>query len=91
VPSIILPFAADQPFWGRQVAKLGAGTAPIPARQLNAERLSAAIQQLIQNAEYAERAAEISQQLRVENGTFKAIEIIEEHVQRFRGHQEKHE
>ncbi len=32
VPSIIVPGANDQPFWGRRVEALGAGPAPIPRR-----------------------------------------------------------
>ncbi|MFN8418241.1 MAG: hypothetical protein U0528_03190 [Anaerolineae bacterium] len=30
VPSIIVPFFGDQPFWGQRTAALGVGTAPIP-------------------------------------------------------------
>ncbi|HEY1012134.1 MAG TPA: glycosyltransferase, partial [Herpetosiphonaceae bacterium] len=41
-PSVIVPFMGDQPFWGRRVADLGAGPAPIPRKQLTAERLAAA-------------------------------------------------
>jgi hypothetical protein len=33
----------DQPFWASRVAALGAACAPIPARQLTASRLSAAL------------------------------------------------
>ncbi len=43
VPSVIVPFFADQPFWGRRVAALGAGPAPVPIKKLTGERLAAAI------------------------------------------------
>jgi hypothetical protein len=39
VPTIIIPFFGDQGFWGQRVADLGVGTAPIPRKQLTAERL----------------------------------------------------
>ncbi|MBC8171460.1 MAG: glycosyltransferase family 1 protein, partial [Anaerolineae bacterium] len=43
VPSIIVPFFGDQPFWGQRVAALGVGTAPIPRKNLTAEKLAQAI------------------------------------------------
>ncbi len=39
VPSIIIPFFADQPFWGERVAALGVGPKPIPRKKLTAEKL----------------------------------------------------
>ena len=43
LPTVVCPFFGDQPFWGRQVAALGAGPPPIPLRRLTAERLAEAI------------------------------------------------
>ena len=43
VPSIITPFFADQPYWGRRVAELGVGPQPIPRKKLTAPRLAEAI------------------------------------------------
>ena len=37
-PTIICPFVADQPFWGRRVAELGAGPPPIPQGKLDGHR-----------------------------------------------------
>jgi sterol 3beta-glucosyltransferase len=36
-PTAICPFFGDQPFWGRRVAMLGVGPAPIPFRYLTPE------------------------------------------------------
>ena len=83
VPSIIIPFASDQPFWGRRVVRIGAGPDPIPVRQLSVERLSAAIQLVTQTAEFKQRSVEIGWQLGAENGIANAIAIIEAQVQRF--------
>lgn len=44
VPSILIPHAADQPFWGHRIHQLGVGPAPIPIARVNAPRLLAAIQ-----------------------------------------------
>ncbi len=43
VPTVVVPFFGDQPFWGSLVASAGAGPEPIPFPRLTAERLSAAI------------------------------------------------
>lgn len=42
-PTITVPFFGDQPFWARQVYKLGVGPAPIPSAQLAVKPLAAAI------------------------------------------------
>ena len=44
VPSVVVPFFGDQPFWAHRVADLGVGPAPIPRKKLTAERLAQAIQ-----------------------------------------------
>lgn len=44
-PSVICPFFADQPFFGRQVARLGVGSEPIPQKRLTADRLARAFDQ----------------------------------------------
>lgn len=46
-PSLVVPFAVDQPFWGARVAALGAGPAPIPRQQLTAAALAAALRQMV--------------------------------------------
>lgn len=43
VPTVIVPFFGDQPFWGNMIARAGAGPEPIPYKQLTADNLAAAI------------------------------------------------
>src|SRR6266508_4577026 len=43
IPNIVIPFAADQPFWGKRVYALGAGPKPIPLKELSVEDLTCAI------------------------------------------------
>ncbi len=59
VPSIIVPFFADQPFWGQRVADLGVGPAPIPFKRLTADRLAQAIQIAVTDQSMRQRAAEL--------------------------------
>jgi len=40
VPSIVIPFFGDQPFWGQRVQDLGVGPAPIPRQKLTVDRLA---------------------------------------------------
>ena len=53
VPSVIVPFFGDQPFWGQRVAHLGVGPAPIPRKRLTVERLAQAIHQAVTDRGYA--------------------------------------
>jgi sterol 3beta-glucosyltransferase len=45
VPSIVIPHAADQPFWGSRVAAISTGPDSIPAQKVTAENLANALTQ----------------------------------------------
>lgn len=76
VPSIIVPFMADQPFWGRRVAALGVGPEPLPRKQVTAEQLASAITRAISDRDMRRRAAELGRQIAAENGMGTAVETI---------------
>jgi UDP:flavonoid glycosyltransferase YjiC (YdhE family) len=76
VPSIVVPFFGDQPFWGQRVAALGVGPRPIPRRQLSPERLAAAIQTAVTDSSMRRRAAALGSTLQAEDGLGRAVEII---------------
>jgi UDP:flavonoid glycosyltransferase YjiC (YdhE family) len=78
IPSVIIPFFGDQPFWGRRVAELGVGAKPIPRKRLTAERLANAIQEVITNVNMRQRAAKLGNQIQAENGIESAVEILNE-------------
>lgn len=75
-PSIICPFIADQPFWGKLIYQRGIGPEPIPQGRLNADKLAAAITTAVSDAEMKQRAAEMGKQIRAEDGVARALEII---------------
>jgi sterol 3beta-glucosyltransferase len=47
VSMVIVPFFADQPYWGRRAHALGVGPPPIPSQDLTAERLAGAMREAI--------------------------------------------
>ncbi|MBK5109436.1 MAG: glycosyltransferase family 1 protein [Anaerolineales bacterium] len=78
IPSIIVPFFGDQPFWGKRVAELGVGPVPIPRKQLTADRLAAAIQEAVSNEHMRLQAADLGRQIRAEDGISIAVELIQQ-------------
>ena len=78
VPSVIIPFFGDQPFWGQRIADLGVGSKPIPRKQLTAERLANAIREVVTNEDIRQRAAKLGKQIQTENGIESAVEIFNE-------------
>jgi UDP:flavonoid glycosyltransferase YjiC (YdhE family) len=76
VPSAIIPFFGDQPFWGQRIADLGVGSKPIPRKKLTVERLANAIHEVVTNEEMRQHAANLGKQIQTENGIESAVEII---------------
>ena len=82
LPTLIVPFTTDQPFWGRQVHRRGAGPAPIKPRRLTPPRLAEAIEELFTNERMRTSAAAIGEGIRGESGVGNAITVIERAVAR---------
>lgn len=78
VPSIVVPFLIDQPFWGKRVYDLGVGPAPIPRRKLTADRLAQAIQEAVTNTDMCQRAVELGSKIQAEDGIANAVEVIQQ-------------
>lgn len=76
IPNLVVPHAADQPFWGWRVHTLGVGPAPIPVKKLTISRLSAVLSQSDDPAILA-AAQDLGQKIRAENGLQTAIRLIE--------------
>ncbi len=56
VPSVIVPFILDQPFWGARIKALGLGPDPIPQKNLTADRLANAIKLAVTNSDMKTRS-----------------------------------
>ena len=76
-PSVVCPFIADQPFWGRRLWALGAGGAPIPRKRLTAERLADAIREVTNDPSYRTNAELLGERIRREDGVGVAVALIE--------------
>ena len=76
-PTLICPFFGDQPFWARRVEELGVGPAPRPIRQLSTEWLSAAIEQVTNDAGMRRRAEALGGKIRNEDGVANAIAFLD--------------
>ncbi|SCY92973.1 glycosyltransferase [Microvirga guangxiensis] len=79
-PTVICPFFGDQPFWGRRVADLGVGPAPIAFRHLTVARLVEAITSVVDDDAMQLRAERLGAELRTENGVGSAVAFILEHL-----------
>lgn len=73
VPAIVVPFAADQPFWGARVAALGCGPVPIPRKRLTQENLADALSGATRNAVMSARCAHLGSLIRAERGVETAV------------------
>ena len=58
VPTIIVPFLGDQPFWGNRLASLGVATKPIPQQDLTEDKLAGEIATLVGDPAFAQRACQ---------------------------------
>jgi UDP:flavonoid glycosyltransferase YjiC (YdhE family) len=77
VPSVIIPFFGDQPFWGNRAVQLGVGPDPIPRKHLSADRLAAALQEATSSASYRKHATELGKRISDEDGVSNAVELIQ--------------
>ena len=57
---------------------MGVGSKPIPRKQLTAERLANAIQEVVTNEDIRQRAAKLGKQIQTENGIETAVKIFNE-------------
>jgi UDP:flavonoid glycosyltransferase YjiC (YdhE family) len=78
IPSVVIPFFADQPFWGQRVADLGVGPEPIPRKKLTVERLAQAIQRAVTDQTMRQRAANLGAKIQAEDGIARAVAVVQQ-------------
>ena len=77
VPMVAIPVTNDQPGVAARLGRLGAGEV-VPLAGLRADRLRAAVQQVLAEPRYRERAAAIQQEIRAFDGVRRAADIAEQ-------------
>jgi UDP:flavonoid glycosyltransferase YjiC (YdhE family) len=80
VPSITVPFFADQFFWGRRVFELGAGPPPLPQKRLSVQNLEIAIRRIMRNPGMGECSRCIAERIRREDGVSTASDMIDRYL-----------
>jgi sterol 3beta-glucosyltransferase len=72
------PFKGDQPFWGKRVQDLGAGTPPIPHRRLTPDALANAIRRAMDDQTMREQATSIGEKIRAEDDVGNAVRLMQQ-------------
>ncbi|CAL9210595.1 unnamed protein product [Musa hybrid cultivar] len=78
-PTTIVPFFGDQFFWGERIHAIGVGPAPIPISELNVERLSSAIEFML-DPEVKMCTMELAKQIENEDGVATAVDAFHKHL-----------
>lgn len=89
VPSVVVPFFGDQPFWGDRVMKLGTSPSPIPKAELTVDRLATAITTAVTDSRMQQQAQMIGAAIRAENGVQRAVEVVDRHMHQYRSSSQK--
>lgn len=76
IPTITMPLAIDQFFWGERIQKLGVGLS-IPQRKLNAENLAQGIIEALNNSSMQSKARSIHEKLNKEDGVQAATKELQ--------------
>jgi sterol 3beta-glucosyltransferase len=77
VPSIVVWHLGDQPAWGQILERHGVAPRPIAHTKLSAENLWGALERVMSEPTFRERAGELAQRLRHEDGVSTAVRAIE--------------
>lgn len=83
-PTFIVPQFFDQPYWGRLVYELGVGPKPVKLRKLTSQILANALEDLSSTPAYVEAAQGLRDKLLLEDGTNRAVDVIEETIADYR-------
>ncbi|MEU6553383.1 glycosyltransferase [Streptomyces sp. NPDC046915] len=78
VPAVTVPVTADQPFWARRLAAVGAAADPVPFRSLTAERLADALGHVVKQQAYARAAATAARHMATEDGAGQALKAVQQ-------------
>jgi sterol 3beta-glucosyltransferase len=76
-PSLVVAHAFDQPFWGKQLQRLGVAGKPLHRRSVTADKIARGIKKILSSPKILENSKSMGQTMKKENGVSRAIEAIE--------------
>jgi UDP:flavonoid glycosyltransferase YjiC (YdhE family) len=80
LPTFIVPPFYDQPYWGKLIYDLGCGPPPVRIKKLTPQILAAALEDLTTTPSYAREARALADRMHLEDGTNRAVDVIEETI-----------
>jgi len=83
LPSVVVPYFADQNGWGDRLHQLGVSPKPIPRKQLTVESLANAIAIATNDRAMQQRSAQLGLSISNENGVDRAVATIEQFLQSY--------
>ena len=78
IPAVVMPHRTDSPVWAQRLADVGVAPDPIPANRRTPDALAEAIITALRSGEMHQRAALLGEQVRLEAGVRRAVQLIEE-------------
>lgn len=82
-PTLVIPFAGDQSFWGNQVYRSGCGPKPVPRNSVTVRKLTKSLIELKSRSDYYTSAREMGIRLSGEHGVLNAADLIELEISRW--------
>ncbi len=77
VPTVIVPFSGDQPYWAKQMFTIGVSPKPIPYASLSGPKLAEAINAATTDPHIQKNTKVLGRKIRAEDGVARAIEAFE--------------
>ncbi len=78
IPAVVMPHRTDSPVWAQRLADVGVAPDPIPVNRRTPDALAEAIITALRSGEMHQRAALLGEQVRLEAGVRRAVQLIEE-------------
>ncbi len=76
VPAVPVPIQFDEAFWAARLVGLGVAPRALPLRRLTADTLAAALGEAIRDRGYGQRARELGERIRDEDGVTPVVDAV---------------
>ncbi|MHC1480032.1 glycosyltransferase [Frateuria aurantia] len=76
IPSVVVPFYGDQPFWARRLQAIGVAGEPLSREAVQRGALAPALDQICQPA-FRQAAADLGRRIRAEDGIATAVQQLQ--------------